>query len=150
MTDAPHMFDATADSFKPKSSKSLDTPVLMDFWAPWCGPCKQLGPVLEKLAGEYNGAFLLAKIDVDKEQQLAAAFQIRSIPTVILVKDGQPVDGFRARCPKDNCVTSSSSTASNRPPPQPKPRRRRRRRGARSSRRSDAPAPGRRGRAGQS
>jgi putative thioredoxin len=101
MTDALHVFDATADSFEADVlQKSLETPVLIDFWAEWCGPCKQLGPILEKLAGEYNGAFRLAKIDVDKEQQLAAAFQIRSIPTVILVKDGQPVDGFPGALPE--------------------------------------------------
>ena len=100
-SDHAHVFDATADNFESDVLKaSLQVPVLVDFWATWCGPCKQLGPILEKLAGEYNGAFRLAKVDVDKEQQLGAAFQIRSIPTVMLVKDGQLVDGFPGALPE--------------------------------------------------
>ena len=75
-------------------------PVLVDFWATWCGPCKTLGPILEKLVGEYNGAFELAKVDVDREQQIAAAFQIRSVPTVFLIKGGQLVDGFPGVIPE--------------------------------------------------
>jgi len=91
----PHVFDATAANFEAEVlQKSTQTPVLIDFWAEWCGPCKTLGPILEKVAGEYNGGFVLAKVDVDAEQQLAAAFQIRSIPTVFLLTGGQPVDGF--------------------------------------------------------
>jgi putative thioredoxin len=97
----PHVFDANTATFEAEVlQKSLQVPVLVDFWAEWCGPCKTLGPILEKLAGEYNGAFLLAKVDVDKEQQLAAAFQVRSIPTVFLVKDGQLVDGFPGALPE--------------------------------------------------
>ena len=98
---SPHVFDATADTFEAQVLQgSLQTPVLVDCWAAWCGPCKTLGPILEKLADEYAGAFRLAKIDVDKEQQLAAAFQVRSIPTVFLVKGGQLVDGFPGALPE--------------------------------------------------
>jgi putative thioredoxin len=81
---------------------SLQTPVLVDFWATWCGPCKTLGPILEKLAGEYAGAFRLAKIDCDKEQQLAGMFGVRSIPTVVLIADGQIVDAFSGALPESH------------------------------------------------
>ncbi|MFO1010165.1 MAG: thioredoxin [Planctomycetota bacterium] len=74
--------------------RSLETPVLVDFWATWCGPCKTLGPVLEKLAGEYAGAFVLAKIDIDRNAELADMFGVQSVPTVVLVSGGQVVDGF--------------------------------------------------------
>ncbi len=101
MTDHAHVFDATTETFEAEVlQKSLQTPVLVDFWAPWCGPCKTLGPILEKLAGEYHGSFVLAKVDVDKEQEIAAAFQIRSVPTVFLVKGGQIVDGFPGAVPE--------------------------------------------------
>ncbi|MEO6155628.1 MAG: thioredoxin, partial [Thermomonas sp.] len=103
MTDiaTPQFFDATAATFETEVIQaSLETPILVDFWAPWCEPCKTLGPLLEKLAAEYNGAFLLAKVDVDQEQDLAAAFQIRSVPTVMLVKGGQLVDGFPGALPE--------------------------------------------------
>ena len=101
MSELPHVFDATTETFETEVlQKSLQVPVLVDFWATWCGPCKSLGPILEKLAGEYHGGFELAKVDVDKEQQIAAAFQIRSVPTVFLVKGGQIVDGFPGALPE--------------------------------------------------
>ncbi len=100
-TPNPHVFDARLEQFETEVLlKSQDVPVLVDFWAPWCGPCKTLGPVLEKLAAEFNGGFLLAKVDVDQEQQLAGYFQVKSIPTVMLVKGGQIVDGFPGALPE--------------------------------------------------
>ena len=101
MPDSLHVFDASLAAFEQDVIvKSKETPVLVDFWATWCGPCKTLGPVLEKLAAEFNGGFLLAKVDVDQEQQLAGYFQIKSVPTVMLVKDGQIVDGFPGALPE--------------------------------------------------
>lgn len=79
---------------------SMSTPVLVDFWAPWCGPCKSLGPVLEKLEVDYGGRFKLAKINSDEQQELAGAFGIRSIPTCVLMMGGKPVDGFMGALPE--------------------------------------------------
>lgn len=101
MNESPYSFDATTDLFDSQViNKSSEVPVLVDFWATWCGPCKQVKPLLEKLANEYNGAFVLAKVDVDKEQQLAAAVGIRSVPTIMLLKNGQVVDGFPGAMPE--------------------------------------------------
>lgn len=101
MTASVHTFDATETNFDTEVIQtSLTTPVLVDFWADWCGPCKSLGPILEKVVDGYAGALRLAKVDTDKEQQLAAVFGIRSLPTVVLVKDGQMVDGFMGALPE--------------------------------------------------
>ena len=98
---SPHIFDVDQANFETEVLQaSLTTPVLVDFWAEWCGPCKSLGPMLEKLAVEYNGTFRLGKVDVDKNQELAGIFGIRSIPTVVLVKDGQILDGFAGALPE--------------------------------------------------
>jgi putative thioredoxin len=95
------MLDVTMQNFEAEVVEaSTTTPVLVDFWAPWCGPCKSLGPVLERLEADYGGRFKLVKINSDDEQQLAAAFGIRSIPTCVLMIAGRPVDGFMGALPE--------------------------------------------------
>ncbi|MDB3933179.1 thioredoxin [Luminiphilus sp.] len=80
--------------------ESFNRPVVVDFWADWCAPCKQLMPLLEKLADEYAGAFLLAKINADEQQGISGQLGVRSLPTVMVFKDGQPVDGFAGAQPE--------------------------------------------------
>ena len=80
--------------------ESHTRPVVVDFWADWCEPCKVLMPLLEKIATEYQGAFLLAKVNADDQQNIAQQFGVRSLPTVMVIKDGQPVDGFTGAQPE--------------------------------------------------
>jgi putative thioredoxin len=95
------MIDVTMENFEADViAASQTTPVLVDFWADWCGPCKSLGPLLEKLEAAYAGRFKLVKINADTEQQLAGAFGVKSLPTCILLIGGRPVDGFMGAVPE--------------------------------------------------
>ena len=95
------VIDVTEATFQSEIlERSLHTPVVIDFWAEWCGPCKQLSPVLEKLANEGAGSWVLAKVDVDANPQLAGAFQVQGIPMVIAVVGGRPVDAFQGVQPE--------------------------------------------------
>ena len=102
MPQPGYSFDVSTDQFEVEVlQKSHQVPVLVDFWAAWCAPCRTLKPMLEQLAEAYDGAFLLAKVNTEEEQELAAHFGIRSLPTVKLIKDGAAVDEFMGALPED-------------------------------------------------
>jgi putative thioredoxin len=98
---SPFIIDVTEQSFQADVlERSLQVPVVVDLWATWCGPCKQLSPVLERLAEAGNGAWVLAKVDVDANPRIAQAFGVQSIPMVVAVVGGQPVDAFNGALPE--------------------------------------------------
>ncbi|MGQ0741191.1 MAG: thioredoxin [Alphaproteobacteria bacterium] len=97
----PHIKEGSQATFaEDVLQTSLETPVIVDFWAPWCGPCKQLGPVLERTVNQAKGAVRLVKINVDENQELAQQLRIQSIPAVYAFRNGQPVDGFLGAMPE--------------------------------------------------
>ena len=101
MSQTPYIFDVTGANFEQLVlENSFHKPVLVDFWAEWCAPCKALMPLLAKITEEYQGELVLAKVNCDIEQDVVARFGVRSLPTVVLFKDGQPVDGFAGAQPE--------------------------------------------------
>ncbi|MEQ6886551.1 co-chaperone YbbN [Salicola sp. Rm-C-2C1-2] len=101
MSNSEFIFDATLENFQQKVLEaSMSTTVVIDVWAEWCQPCKQLSPILEKLAEEYRGAFVLAKVNAEEQQELAGHLGVQSLPNVKIVKQGQLLDEFNSALPE--------------------------------------------------
>ena len=98
----------TDDNFESEVINS-DKPVLIDFWAVWCGPCKMIAPIVEELAEEYEGKFKIGKLDVDENQQVSIRFGVRSIPTLLIFKDGKIADTIIGAVPKAHIVQKLNS-----------------------------------------
>jgi thioredoxin 1 len=94
------LFEASDGNFDQEILKA-DKPALVDFWAPWCGPCKALGPIVEELAASYGDRVKFAKVNVDDNPRISATYGIRSIPTLILFKDGKILDSMLGLVPRD-------------------------------------------------
>ncbi|MEJ2559697.1 MAG: thioredoxin [Anaerolineae bacterium] len=101
MAKPVHVTDSTFDAQVLKS----DIPVLTDFWAEWCGPCKMIAPILEEIAEDYEGQIKIAKVDVDENNQIAMRLGVQSIPTVILFKNGQAVERFVGAMPRERLLS---------------------------------------------
>ena len=101
MANPVHITDSTFDAEVLKS----DIPVLTDFWAEWCGPCKAIAPILNQIAEEYEGRIKITKVDADQSNQMAMQFGVQSIPTMILFKNGQPVERLVGAMPKDRLLS---------------------------------------------
>ena len=116
MADSPYIIEPTEQSFAADViERSAEVPILVDFWAPWCGPCRQLTPVLEQLVAEFKGQFWLAKVNTDERPGLAGALRIQSLPTVVAFRDRQLIDLFQGRFRKPRSASGCNGCCQRRP-----------------------------------